>query len=64
MPKSGVSSTSPIKQKFLFSCKGSSLVSMDIAVIWKECVLCEAHYKQDELKEHMTLWHAESSINE
>jgi len=37
---------------------------MDIAVIWKECVLCDAHYRQDELKEHMKLWHAESSINE
>jgi len=37
---------------------------MDIAVIWKECGLCAEHFRQDELKNHMTLWHAESSIDE
>ena len=31
---------------------------MDKETIWKHCALCDAHFPQEQLKEHMTLWHA------
>lgn len=34
---------------------------MQVVKIWKECILCDATYRQDQAEEHMKLWHTKGS---
>ena len=34
---------------------------MQVVKIWKECVLCECTYREDQAPEHFKIWHTKDS---
>jgi len=36
---------------------------MQVVKIWKNCVLCDATYREDQAAEHIKLWHSKKEAN-